>query len=157
VGPAHLQTPKNEEAVIPNSLILNGTVVNYSSLAAQNGLILHTTVGIGYEVPWRQVEAMLVMAAERTAGVLAEPAPFVLQQSLGDFAVNYELNVYCADADAMPRRYGELHRNILDVFNEYGVQIMTPNYRADPAEPRLVPREHWYDAPAVAPESDGAK
>lgn len=153
----HLQTPKNEEVVIPNSVILNGAVVNYSSLAGRNGLILHTTVGIGYEVPWRQVEAMLMMAAERTACVADQPAPFVLQKNLGDYAVNYELNVYCVDAEDMPRKYSELHRNILDVFNEYGVQIMTPSYERDPAQPKLVPREHWYDAPAVAPESGDIK
>jgi len=76
-------------------MILNNEVVNYSSLARTEGLILHTTVGIGYETPWRQVEAMLLMAAERTPGLKKEPGPFVRQQSLGDFAVSYELNVYC--------------------------------------------------------------
>ena len=82
-------------------------------------------MGIGYEVAWRQVEAMLLMAASRTPGLRTAPPPFVLQTSLGDFAVNYELNVYCADAHAMPSLYTALHRNIQDVFNEYGVQIMT--------------------------------
>lgn len=145
----HLCTIRNEEAIIPNSQLLNGQVINYSSLAARQGLILHTTVGIGYETPWRQVEAMLLMAAERTPGLLREPRPFVLQQSLGDFAVNYELNAHCSDARNMLPLYTALHRNILDVFNEYGVQIMTPAYRADTPEPKLVPREQWYAAPAV--------
>ena len=90
-------------------------------------------MGIGYETPWRQVEAMLLVAAERTPGLLREPRPFVLQLSLGDFAVNYELNVYCGDAQRMMPLYTALHRNILDVFNEYGVQIMTPAYEGDPA------------------------
>lgn len=97
------------------------------------------------------------MAAERTGGVLAEPAPFVLQQSLGDFAVNYELNAYCDDTDDMPRRYSELHRNILDLFNEYGVQIVTPSYERDPPQPKLVARDNWYEAPAAAPEPGGTK
>lgn len=153
----HLQTFKNEEVVIPNSVILNSAVTNYSSLAKHNGLILHTVVGIGYEVPWRKVESMLMMAAERTTGVLTQPRPFVLQKSLGDFAINYELNVHCSNANDLPRMYSELHKNVLDVFNEYSVQIMTPSYRADPTQPKLVPKDHWYDAPAVAPNTDEVK
>jgi small-conductance mechanosensitive channel len=126
-------------------------VVNYSSLAASDGLILHTIVGIGYEVPWRQVEAMLIESATRTQGLLKSPPPFVNQKNLADFAVNYELNVYCADPRAMIGLYSELHRNIQDVFNEYGIQIMTPSYEADPEKPKIVPREQWYAPPAVAP------
>jgi small-conductance mechanosensitive channel len=145
----HLRTLKNEEVTLPNAKLLEGRVVNYSSLAAKQGLILHTTVGIGYETPWRQVEAMLIAAAELTPGLLREPPPFVMQKSLGDYAVNYELNVYCRDAKAMEQGYSALHRHILDVFNEYGVQIMTPSYEADPEVPKLVPREQWYAAPAV--------
>jgi small-conductance mechanosensitive channel len=151
----HLRTLKNEEAIIPNSQLLNGQIVNYSSLAAKRGLILHTTVGIGYETPWRQVEAMLLMAAERTPGLLREPPPFVLHQSLGDFAVNYELNVYCGNARDMLPLYTALHRHVLDVFNEYDVQIMTPAYRADPPEPKLVPKEQWYAAPAAREPEGG--
>ena len=146
-----LKTLKNEEVIIPNSQILNAEVVNYSSLAARDGLILHTTVGIGYEVPWRQVEAMLIEAAKRTPGLLRAPPPFVHQKNLADFAVNYELNVYCEDARALPRLYSELHRNIQDVFNEYGVQIMTPSYEADPVTPKIVPRDQWFAPPAAAP------
>jgi small-conductance mechanosensitive channel len=152
----HLRTPKNEEVTIPNSAILNGQVINYSSLAVKQGLILHTTVGIGYETPWRQVEAMLLLAAGRTPGLLPEPAPFVLQKALGDFCVTYELNVPCGDARSMGLLYTELHRNILDVFNEYGVQIMTPAYEGDPPVPKLVPKDQWYLAPAAA-EGPGGK
>ncbi len=144
----HLRSLKNEEVIVPNSLILNSQVINYSSLARKQGLILHTTVGIGYEVPWRQVEAILLMAAERTPGLLKEPQPFILQKSLGDFSVNYELNVYCDDARAMMKLYTELHRNILDQFNEYGVQIMTPAYVSDPQELKVVEKPQWYAAPA---------
>ena len=144
----HLLTVKNEEVTIPNSQILNGNVTNFSSMAGTRGLILHTVVGIGYETPWRQVEAMLFLAAERTPGLLREPRPFILLNVLGDFAVNYELNVYCDNPHEIARTYAELHRQILDVFNEYGVQIMSPHYVADPAEKVWVPRENWYEAPA---------
>jgi small-conductance mechanosensitive channel len=147
----HLRSLKNEEIVIPNSIILNSQIVNYSSLERQHGLILHTTVGIGYEVPWRQVESMLRLAADRTPGLLKEPAPFVLQQSLGDFAVKYELNAYCDDTRRMQALYTDLHRHILDVFNEYGVQIMTPAYEGDPEQPKVVAKEQWHAAPAAFP------
>jgi len=149
----HLRTLKNEELVVPNLVLLNSQVVNCSSLAAKQGLILHTRVGISYETPWRQVEAMLLLAAERTPGLLKEPAPFVRHHSLGDFAVNYELNAYCDDAQAMMPLYTALHRQILDVFNEYGVQIMTPAYEGDPERPKLVPRERWFAAPAAPGDS----
>jgi small-conductance mechanosensitive channel len=151
----HLRTPKNEEVVIPNSVILQREVTNYSSLARTRGLILHTTVGIGYEVPWRQVEAMLLMAAERVPGLDNEPPPFVLQTALGDFAVTYELNVHCRDAHAMLPLYSALHRSILDVFNEYGVQIMTPAYVGDTPQAKVVPRDQWYALPAR--REDGAR
>ena len=147
----HLRTLKNEMIAIPNSVILSGEVVNYSTLARQQGLILHTTVGIGYEIPWRQVEAMLLEAAGRTADLLREPPPFVLLKALGDFCITYEINAYCADASAMIQVFKELHRNILDIFNEYGVQIMTPAYEGDPDQRKVVPRENWYAAPARPP------
>jgi small-conductance mechanosensitive channel len=149
----HLRTPKNEEIVVPNSQILNAEVINFSSMARERGLILHTTVGIGYETPWRQVEAILMEAAARTPGLRREPAPFVLQNALGDFCVTYEINAYCDTPQAMPELYTELHRNILDGFNEYGVQIMTPAYESDPRQPKVVPKEDWYAAPARPPQS----
>lgn len=148
----YLRTPKNEQVVIPNSLILNSQVVNFSTLAPEPGLILHTTVGIGYGTPWRQVEAMLLEAASRTRGVLRQPEPFVLQKSLGDFAVVYEINVYVDEPRAMAHLYSALHRNILDLFNEYGVQIMTPAYEGDPEQPKVVPRGNWFAAPAASAE-----
>jgi small-conductance mechanosensitive channel len=147
----HLRTIKNEELIVPNSTILNTEVINFSSIARERGLILHATVGIGYETPWRQVEAMLVEAATRTPGVRLQPEPFVLQTLLGDFCVNYEINVYCDTPQVMEIIYADLHRNILDVFNEYNVQIMTPSYRFDPPEPKVVPRDQWYAAPAKPP------
>jgi small-conductance mechanosensitive channel len=150
----HLRTLKNEEVILPNSMILNTEVVNYSTLARKQGLILFASVGIGYETSWRKVEAMLLLAARRTPGLLQEPAPFVLQTSLGDFAITYEINAYCNDAQLMPRLRSALHRSILDVFNEYGVQIMTPAYEGDPAEPKIVPATQWHEAPAAQPPTD---
>jgi small-conductance mechanosensitive channel len=151
----YLRTPKNEQIVIPNSIILNSEIVNYSTLARDGGLILHTIVGIGYETPWRQVEAMLLEAAARTPGLLRQPEPFVLQKALGTFAVDYEINAYCDDPHAMVALYSALHSNILDIFNEYGVQIMTPAYEGDPERPKVVPRGEWFAAPAKPASHSG--
>ena len=143
-----LRTVKNEDIVVPNSMILNSHVTNYSAEAREKGLILHTSITIGYDTPWRQVHAMLLMAADKTSGLLTEPEPFVLQKSLDDFYVTYELNVYTDKPEKMAAFYSELHQNIIDVFNEYSVQIMSPNYVADRAEPTIVPKEHWYAPPS---------
>jgi small-conductance mechanosensitive channel len=149
-----LLTAKNEEIIIPNSIILNTQVVNYSTLARDKGLILHTTVGIGYETPWRQVEGMLLLAAERTEELLKDPKPFVLQKSLGDFAINYELNVYTSNPSERLKTYTALHKNILDVFNENNIQIMTPAYEGDPEEPKVVPKKDWFTPVAGAQKKE---
>lgn len=148
----HLRSLKNEELIVPNSQILASDVLNYSSLARSRGLILHTEVAIGYDTSWRQVETLLVTAAERTADLGAEPRPFVHEKRLGEFAVTYELNVYCKNVQAMTALYAALHRNILDVFNEHGVQIMTPAYESDPAAPKIARAREW----SVPPPLPGA-
>lgn len=146
-----VRSAKNETVILPNSNILNTDVVNYSTLARTEGLVLHTTVGIGYDTPWRQVEALLLMAAGRTEGLLDNPPPFVLQKSLGNYAAEYELNAFCKEERRMLAMRSQLHANIQDVFNEHGVQIMSPAYEADPATPKVVPPENWYAAPAKKP------
>ena len=150
-----VRTPKNELVVVPNSEILTRSLVNYSRLAREHGLILHTTVGIGYETPWRQVEAMLLEAAGRTEGLCKEPAPFVLKTALGDFCVTYEINAYTYDTSAILGLYSALHSHILDVFNEYGVQIMTPAYVSDPEVPKVVPPDQGRGAPPLPAATAG--
>ena len=147
----HVRTIKNEEAIVPNSTVLNSNIVNYSTYARPNGLIVHTQVTIGYDAPWRQVHALLLMAAERTPQLLKEPPAFVLQKSLDDFYVTYEVNAYLDQPQKMALAYSELHKNIQDCFNEYGVQIMSPNYEADRSTPTIVPKEKWYAPPANPP------
>ena len=134
-----LRTSKNEIVTVPNGSLLSGQVVNYSARAADEGLVLHTTVTIGYDTPWRQVHELLLAAARRTDGLLAEPAPFVHQTELGDFYVSYELNATTREPRRMKAIYSELHQNIQDEFNRAGVQIMSPHYEADPAAPKLAP------------------
>jgi small-conductance mechanosensitive channel len=109
-------------------------------------------VSIGYDTPWRQVEAMLIQAAGRTERLNKEPPPFVLQTSMGDFSVEYQINAYCSDVSNLLQTYSNLHAHIQDVFNEYGVQIMSPAYIADPETAKLVPPELWHKDPAPKPE-----
>ncbi|MDQ6887953.1 MAG: mechanosensitive ion channel family protein [Gemmatimonadota bacterium] len=125
-----LRTIKNVEVTIPNGTVLASHVLNYTRLAGARGLVLHTTVTIGYDAPWRTVHGLLLAAAGRTEHALADPAPFVLQTSLDDFYVSYELNVHTARADVMAATYSALHANIQDAFNDAGVEIMSPHYGA---------------------------
>ena len=146
-----VHTGQGEEVSLPNSMVFGQTVRNFSRLVADGQFMLQTAVTIGYATPWRQVHAMLLEAARRTPGVAQEPPPFVLQTALSDFYVEYRL---CAQGNrSAPRRRAEainqLHANIQDVFNEHAVQIMSPHYRSDPAQPQVVPREAWYTAPAT--------
>jgi small-conductance mechanosensitive channel len=150
-----IKTPRNEEVTIPNALVVTQAATNFSR-HADDGVMAPASVTIGYDVPWRQVQALLVMAAERTPGVRRQPPPVVLQTALGDFAVEYKVLV-CVD---QPHRrivtLNALHANIQDAFNEYGVQIMSPSYEADPSERKTVPPSQWYAAPAAVPAADAA-
>lgn len=150
----HLLSYKNEEIVVPNSVIFNSPVVNYSTQARERGLILHTSVTIGYNIPWRQIHALLLQAAAHTPGLLSTPPPFILQTSLDDFYVTYELNAHTDSPQAMMQIYSDLHQNIQDAFNEYGVQIMSPHYIIDPKNPAVVPRERWHEPPAECTDAE---
>ena len=110
-----------------------------------------TSVTIGYDTPWRQIEALLLAAAERTAGIRREPRPIVIQAALEDFYVRYVLMVCLEQQERKALLLHQLHANIQDLFNEYGVQIMSPNYEADPAGPKIVSKKDWYAEPAARP------
>ncbi|KIC44018.1 mechanosensitive ion channel protein MscS [Ruegeria sp. ANG-S4] len=138
----HLKSIKNELISIPNAQLMNSDVVNFSKKTDGSGLLLHTTVGIGYEEPPEKVEAMLIEAANRTKGIKAKPEPFVLWTALADYAINYQINGYTTRGSIIPKIRSDLHRNIVAVFNENGVQIMTPSYMADPPDPKI-PSEEW--------------
>jgi small-conductance mechanosensitive channel len=121
-------TPKNEVVTFPNAVVLSAHLVNYSAKARKEGLILHTSVSIGYNTPWRRVHELLIQAALRTSRIVPQPSPFVLQTALNDFYINYEINAYTHSANAELEIYGELHQNIQDAFAEAGVEIMSPHY-----------------------------
>jgi small-conductance mechanosensitive channel len=126
-----IRTVKNEIITIPNSSILSSNTTNYSSEALDNGLIIHTTVTIGYDVPWRDMHEALIEAVLRTELLLKEPKPFVYQTSLDDFYVSYQINAYTKDAGKQGGIYSDLHQNIQDVCNEKGIEILSPHYRAE--------------------------
>ncbi|WP_282021838.1 mechanosensitive ion channel family protein [Ruegeria faecimaris] len=138
----HLKSIKNELISIPNAQLMNSDVINFSKKTDGSGLLLHTTVGIGYEEPTEKVEAMLIEAARRTKAIKAKPEPFVLWTALADYAINYQINGYTTRGSIIPKIRSDLHRNIVAVFNENNVQIMTPSYIADPPEPKI-PTEGW--------------
>lgn len=125
-----VRTTKNEIISIPNSTVMNSHTINYSSDAPEKGLIIHTTVTLGYDVPWREVQQALIDAALRTELVLKDPQPFVLQTSLDDFYVSYQINAYVREANKQAKIYSDLHENIQDVCNEQGIEILSPHYRA---------------------------
>lgn len=148
-----IRTGMGEELTLPNSLILGTVTKNYSRAVKGKGFILSTTVTIGYDTPWRQIHAMLIEAAKRTSGVLADPPPRVFQHALSDYYPEYRLVCQAIHSTSLSRAEAltKLHANIQDVFNEYGVQIMSPHYMNDPAEAKVVAEKDWYAAPATPP------
>jgi small-conductance mechanosensitive channel len=125
-----IRTIKNEEITVPNNKIMNSEVINYSTCAPDMGLIMHTSVTIGYDAPWRQVHQLLIDAALHTQQILKNPKPFVLQSALNDFYICYELKAYTRSPNEMAVIFSNLHQNIQDSFNKAGVEIMSPHYKA---------------------------
>ncbi|HAC65967.1 MAG TPA: mechanosensitive ion channel protein [Cyanothece sp. UBA12306] len=127
-----IKTLKNVVITIPNSVIINSNVINYTSLSrdSKNPLIIDTTITLGYDVPWRKVHEVLIKAAKATNYVLKYPEPFVFQTSLNDFYVSYEINVYTIESSKIMDIYSSLHQNIQDQCNEAGIEILSPHYSA---------------------------
>jgi small-conductance mechanosensitive channel len=150
---ARVRTGFGEEVLVPNNLGLQNSTKNFSRSAPGAGFVVNSGVTIGYSTPWRQVHAMLEEAARRTAGIHRDPAPYVRQTALADFYVEYRLIAHSPVVDATERvnMLSALHANIQDVFNEHGVQIMSPHYMTDPAEVQVVTKERWYTPPAKPP------
>jgi small-conductance mechanosensitive channel len=144
-----IKTARGEDVTIPNAVVVSTPMTNYSRFADDEAVLVPTTVTIGYDVPWRQIHALLLLAAERTPGIKRNPAPLVLQTDLRDFYVQYTLFVCIELPQLRIFTLGALRANVQDAFNEFGVQIMSPNYEADPSAPKVVPRERWYASPAA--------
>ncbi|KMY38704.1 mechanosensitive ion channel family protein [Aeromonas caviae] len=147
-----LVTRQDHEVTLPNAVVVGGKVVNLTRLAGEKGVALLTKVTIGYDTPWRQVHAMLELAARRCTRLNQDEAPLVRQLNLQDWYVEYELQVRMKASELPAVVKTELHGHIQDVFNEFGVQIMSPNFITQPEQAVLVAREQWYQAPARAPD-----
>ena len=147
-----MKSTKNELISIPNSQLLNSEVVNYSRKIDGRGLLVHTTVGIGYEEPPAKIKAMLIEAARRTPGLKKSPAPFVLWTQLGDYAISYEINGFTSRGASLPKIMSDLHENIVKIFNANRTQIMTPSYIADTEMPKIS-SETW-DGTLELPRED---
>jgi small-conductance mechanosensitive channel len=145
-----MRTERREEVTIPNAVVISQMLTNYSRFG---GSVRATSVTIGYDVPWRQVHALLLLAAERTPGIRKEPPPVVRQSKLEDFYVTYTLLVAPEEPHLRMAVFDRLHANIQDAFNEHGVQIMSPHYEMDPHAAKVVPRDRWNAPPA--PPGDG--
>jgi small-conductance mechanosensitive channel len=143
-----IKTLFNEEVTVPNAVVVGQTITDYTRIGETEGVFTPTSVTIGYDAPWRQVHAMLLQAAERTPDLRREPKPLVVQASLDDFYVKYTLLVSLERQETRLRTFDALNANIQDVFNEHGVQIMSPNYVLDPAAPKVVAKKDWFAAPA---------
>jgi small-conductance mechanosensitive channel len=134
-----IRTTKNVNITIPNSMVLASHIINYSSSAQDLGLILNTQVTIGYDTPWKKVHELLINAAKKTESILKNPAPFVLQISLNDFTITYEINAYTQDSNSMANLYSRLHENIQNEFNEAGVEILSPDYTVYRKDQKITP------------------
>jgi small-conductance mechanosensitive channel len=143
-----LKTVRHEDVTVPNAVVVSQTTTDFSPIDESEGVLTPTAVTIGYDVPWRQVQALLLLAAARTSGIRRKPKAAVFQTSLEDFYIKYTLLVSLERQDTRLAVMHELHANIQDLFNEYGVQIMSPNYVADPSGPKVVPKKDWFAAPA---------
>lgn len=154
-----LRTIKQVDITVPNSMVLGSHINNFSSKAKQGGLILHTTITIGYDVAWRTVHELLLSAAKETGHVLDSPPPFVLQTALNDFYVSYQINIYTDNISAIADTYSQLHQNIQDRFNESGVEIMSPHYsQLRDGNRTTIPHDYLpgdYQAPALRVEKIG--
>jgi small-conductance mechanosensitive channel len=154
-----LLTVQKEEIVIPNATLVGMKAVNYTRLANDQGSVASTSVTIGYDAPWRQVHSMLLLAASRATGVCRQPPPRVIQRSLGDFYIEYCLMVQLLQLDRPEERpivLSELHGHIQDIFNEHGVQIMSPHFMMQPTQPVVVAKSDWFAAPA-SPTSEAPR
>ena len=145
-------TRENYIVTVPNAVVVSGKIINLSAESADGGVNLTTSVTIGYDTPWRQVHALLELAARRTPGIDQQIAPVVRKLGLLDWYTSYELQVRLLPTTKLPDGRNALHSSIIDVFNEYGVQIMSPNFVMQPKAAVVVPQEAWYAAPAVAPQ-----
>lgn len=147
-----IRSPEGQEITVPNSVLVSTATKNFTRLGFPDGMCISAHVTIGYDAPWRQVEGLLLLAADRTPNVRKEPKPYVRQRQLSDFYVDYLLVAHIKNEKLRLETLSNLHAQIQDSFNEYGVQIMSPHFMMQPQGTVMVPPSKWHAPPAV---SDG--
>jgi small-conductance mechanosensitive channel len=145
-----IRSPEGQEITIPNSVLVGTSTKNFTRLGYPDGMSISATVTIGYDAAWRQVEALLMLAADRTPNIRKQPRPYVRQRHLEDFYVNYLLVARIQNEKLRLETLSNLHAQIQDAFNEYGVQIMSPHFMVQPDGAVVVPRSKWHEAPAIS-------
>lgn len=145
---AKVRTIEGKEVILPNSLLVSTSTTNYTRIGHADGMILSATVTIGYNAPWRQVHALLELAADRTPNVRKEPKPYVVQKALSDFYVEYTLVTRLERESARVNTISSLNAAIQDAFNEFGVQIMSPHYMVQPESEVVIPPAKWRVPPS---------
>jgi small-conductance mechanosensitive channel len=153
---AKIRTIEGQEVTIPHSVLVGTLTTNYTRLGGRDGSIASTTISVGYDVPWRQANALLQLAAERTANIRKRPEPYILQRNLSDFYVEYSLIVRLTNEKFRIETLSALRSNIQDAFNEFGVQIMSPHFMLQPERNVVVPPSQWHRPPS-APDPDSSR
>ena len=145
---AKIRTIEGQEVTIPNSMLVSTPATNFTRFGDADGMTVSSKVTIGYGAPWRQVHALLELAADRTPNIRKMPKPRVVQKQLSDFYAEYTLVARLDDEKMRIETVSNLHSAIQDAFNEFGVQIMSPHYMIQPNGSVIVPRERWDAAPS---------
>jgi small-conductance mechanosensitive channel len=146
---AKIRTIEGKEITVPNSVLVTTLTTNFTRLGHPDGKTLSCTITVGYDVPWRQVHALLEMAADRTSNIRKEPKPTVIQRQLSDFYVEYTLVTRLNIEKLRVKSTSDLYSQILDAFNEFGVQIMSPHFMVQPNSSVVVPSSKWHSPPAT--------
>jgi small-conductance mechanosensitive channel len=144
-----IRTVEGQEVTIPNSVLVSTATKNYTRLGYPDGTIISSTVSIGYDGPWRQVHALLLLAADRTSNVRKQPKPYVLQRQLSDFYVAYTLIAHIENEKLRIETLSNLNASIQDAFNESGVQIMSPHFMMQPERSVVIPPSKWHGSTPI--------
>jgi small-conductance mechanosensitive channel len=154
-----------EYVTIPNAKVLNNSVTNYSMHGLNKGVAVSVVATIGYDVDWRTVHKLMLEGAARTEQIATEPSPRVLEQSFGNYSVEYHLRAWTRTSEGIFETYAALRRNVLDTCADGGVEIMTPTILSHrDASELAVPVERFPNPPrphgirvAVDPQTDDSR
>ena len=123
-----LKTINNEDITIPNSAILSGATMNFTSIGKEIGLALNVQVKVRYDYSDNLVEELLIEAALKTNGISPKPHPYIFQISLSELNAVYELNAYTFHPENMYFIKSDLTKNIQSTFRQANIEIFSTQY-----------------------------